>query len=527
MLDMKRHSISARSFGLIVLGLLVSVLVLHARIIHVPSEQPSIQQGLNAASFGDTVLVADSMYNENIVWPSSDGILLLSEHGPQVTMINGGGNGRVVTFSGNYTRQTCIQGFTIAGGKTNAGAGILVQSGNPSIIGNRIENNECRGGRDYGGGIFIDYGASPLVMGNTIRSNTCSDTSTWNYGGGIYVDMNSRAEISYNLITGNVCSKGYWNYGAGIYVGLYGQPIIYQNTITDNWSKEGDRGHGAGIYADLLSAPLIFCNLVKNNTCNSDLWNYGAGVVNQGEAEIVNNTISGNTLIGGTWRFGGGVYMDSQTVVANNIIVNNSAAGGGGIFCDGGTALGISHNDVWNNTGGNYSGCSAGPGDFTRDPLFVSGAHGSFYLSQVASGQPSNSPCVDSGTSVLSESLEYYLGVSTTRTDSAPDATPWDMGYHYPQHLLVGIQEPLHRQAEAWAMRAIPNPFTSQVVFECGLLRNGTIEIYNALGRQVQRLRVEPGQVKVVWDTRGLRPGTYFYRFRSGLGSQTGRLVKV
>jgi hypothetical protein len=37
-------------------------------IIYVPSQYPTIQQGLNAAQYGDTVLVAAETYLENITW---------------------------------------------------------------------------------------------------------------------------------------------------------------------------------------------------------------------------------------------------------------------------------------------------------------------------------------------------------------------------------------------------------------------------------------------------------------------------
>jgi hypothetical protein len=134
---------------------------------------------------------------------------------------------------------------------------------------------------------------------------------------------------------------------------------------------------------------------------------------------------------------------------------------------------------------------------------------------------------VDAGTSILPESLEAYLGASTTRTDSAPDMAPWDMGYHYPEHLLVGVEEPVSGPAWFPAVRTLPNPFTSRVLFKRATGQAGTIDVFDALGRQVQHLEFGAGQTRLVWDTRNLKPGSYFYRLRSGARALTGRLTRI
>lgn len=60
-----------------------------------------------------------------------------------------------------------------------------------------------------------------------------------------------------------------------------------------------------------------------------------------------------------------------------------------------------------------------------QNPLFVD----DYYLSQKASGQPADSPCVDAGSD---SAVEIGLHVYTTRTDGAPDESIVDMGYHHP-----------------------------------------------------------------------------------------------
>jgi hypothetical protein len=504
------------------------------RVIVVPDSAATIAAGLGMAGYGDTVLVKPGQYEENIVWPGTGGIKLYSEAGPDSTVIAGGGNGRVIQFGSGLTRATEIRGFGITGGKTNSGAGIYTQ-GSPTIAGNKVHDNVCRGGRDYGGGIYCDYGSAPLVTDNEITDNVCSDTNTWNYGGGVFVDMNSAPEICHNLIARNVCSQGYWNYGAGIYVDMRASPVIYQNVIMGNLDTLGDRGHGAGILSEAASSVLVFSNLFINNRNRSGLWNYGGGF--EGSGTLISNTFVGNSCIGGNWAYGGAVsvYVNDTVYLKNNVVAQNSAGNGGGIcrYDNTGTVLVNQYNDVWNNAGGNYSGCSAGPGDISQDPLFAAGPHGQYCLSQIAAGQPQNSPCRDAGDTLASTSplnLDSLLRSWTTRTDSFVDVGALDMGYHYPMGLFVGIEERPHAQRMPQVIVA-PNPFQTVVSFTIPPAREVRLAVSDVAGRVVYQAR-RTGGGDVLWngvDLRGQQvpTGVYFYRLTVDDAEGSGRLVKL
>jgi hypothetical protein len=75
------------------------------------------------------------------------------------------------------------------------------------------------------------------------------------------------------------------------------------------------------------------------------------------------------------------------------------------------------------------AGTTSGTGNITSDPLFVTPGT-DFHLSQIPSGQASDSPCVDAGSDLASN---LGLDTWTTRTDNAGDAGIVDMGYHYPK----------------------------------------------------------------------------------------------
>ena len=116
--------------------------------VHPDSLINTIQAGLDAASASDTVLVAPGTYTETIVWPGKPGIKLMSEFGPEVTVINANGSGRVITMVEYLTPATVIDGFTIVNGWATGTS--------PD---------------DYGGAIYC-LNTSPTIRNNIIRGNS-------------------------------------------------------------------------------------------------------------------------------------------------------------------------------------------------------------------------------------------------------------------------------------------------------------------------------------------------------------------
>ena len=90
--------------GVAAIAILLAPALTLARTVHVPGGHPTITAGLAHAGSGDTVLVAPGIYHEwDLQIPS--GALLLSESGPEVTVIDGPGPyvpipGNLITGSG-------------------------------------------------------------------------------------------------------------------------------------------------------------------------------------------------------------------------------------------------------------------------------------------------------------------------------------------------------------------------------------------------------------------------------------------
>lgn len=324
----------------------------------------AIQQAIWDANVldGDTVIVRDGTYFENInFWDKA--ITIKSEHGPAATIIDGNQMDSVVTFMSGEGPGSVLDGFTLTHGWSGWGGGIYCgEWSSPTIINNIITGNI---GGSYGGGIYCYFWSNPTIANNIIANNRCSF-----HGGGIAT------------------------YQSG--------PTIENNRIVNNSSGSG----GGGIYIDRYDSILIRNNIISGNRTAS----YGGGILCTLSSTL---SIEGCTIINNTADvIGGGIYMAHSTPsIMNTIVWGNSAPSNPEMY------------DIWGLPLVSYCnvrGGWPGTGNLNSDPLIVGDVH----LSQTASGQTLNSPCVDTGYPMTSP-------IGTTRTNGSADVGVVDMGYHY------------------------------------------------------------------------------------------------
>lgn len=335
--------------------------------IHVPGDQPTIQAGTAAALDGDTVLVADGTYYENINFEGKEIIiashLLIDSDTSHIhnTIIDGSqpvnpDSASVVYFVSGEDTSSVLYGFTITGGSgtltiepgvetVRVGGGIYIDNSGAKIEYNRVITNSVLmnlPGTDLrlavGGGIaaFTSDPHTLIIKNNFISGNTSISNINEGFAGGILVaeDIIGAYDvfISDNEIIDNHASAtvvGIQSAGGGI-LGLVGKIKVTNNKVMYNTLSSPTVSIGAGIVlAETISGgnSLIENNIVTNNSFVNGV-GIGGGIDLHGAQSV---TIQGNRVEGNESTIGAGIFITgSDPLINKNLITGNTAAESGG-----------------------------------------------------------------------------------------------------------------------------------------------------------------------------------------------------
>jgi hypothetical protein len=511
-----------------------------ATVRRVPLQYSTIQAAINAAAIGDTVVVDEGTYKENIVITKKitvGSLFVLDGDTSHIsrTIIDGSqphnaDSSAVVTIDGATDTTTVVAGFTITGGKGNRryvnypgltywmilGTGIDIAGGGARIHHNIVRANNLESLSEWVGGVVNIFDASDkngvsyaIVENNTVADNDLIGKDV--EGGAFAIGHNST--IRDNVIARNtIQGESYPGQGAAFQI-WNGHVRIERNLIIKNRSSD----YGGGLYG--TSVPSV--SLAP-------------------DIEMVNNIVAGNYA--GT--SGGGLFvsvMGASVNLVNNTFASNSAPSGGtGIVVQNGAIVRALNTILWDTsgsevltaTGGSFvaSYCDVhggfpGTGNINADPWFTDST---YRLSD------SSTCCIEagalsaslSGTVVFAPSIDFYGSPRPYPAGSMPDIGACE----YP---VTGVRELDGVIPTSYALgQNYPNPFNPRTTIEYELPARGhvTLTVYNLLGQTIVVLVdeiLEAGYKSVDFNASGLPSGVYLYRLTAGDFVAAKKLVVV
>ncbi len=235
------------------------------RYVTVPLDANTIQEAIDDAEDGDTIVVSEGSYYEVIDFNSK--AITLTSSDPNdwevvaSTIIDANDpNEFVVAFENSEDSNSVITGFTITGGNL----GIYCNGTSPTI--NNCVIKENGSGQDPGGGMYDCNSSSPAITNCFFIENDA------NYGGGIY-DINSSPTLTSCVFSKNLASID----GGGMY-DCNSSPTLINCTFNSNLAG----GDGGGMYnSGSLSDPNLINCIFWGNDANSS----GDEIYNDGSAD--------------------------------------------------------------------------------------------------------------------------------------------------------------------------------------------------------------------------------------------------
>ncbi len=340
----------------------------------------------------------------------------------------------------------------------SVGGAIANEFSSPNIVNCRFSNNVADGSGASqplpGGGAIWNMEESDAIVtdctftGNHAVDRACcggamnnlsgvirvtrsvfEQNTTEQGGGAVFNNAGSETIFTDCLFARNRAVNGFGEGHGGAIANNPGTPTVDGCVFMDN---EADGSGGA--ISDTASDSLVRNSLFVGNKADR-----GGAVSHSGTRQkLMSCTFVGNQASGRNYDAGGALVIRSHcsTRVDDSVFWANTASRGSAIAVLAGqydASLTVSHSDV---QGGQESVYVDGEGELfweagniSVDPRFVEGPLGGYYLSQVASGQNVDSPCLDAGSGTARDMGLDHL---STRTDQERDAGKVDMGYHYP-----------------------------------------------------------------------------------------------
>lgn len=378
----------------------------------------TIQEAVDAASPGDTVLLAPGVYtgagNKNVSVAKQ--ITILGQAGAASTVVDCEGSGRGFRFQPGSDALTTLQGVTVRNGNATNGGAVLQDPGaSPNLVDCAFELCSAT----QGGALYASQGTL-RARGLQVSDNTAS------LGGGLcLVTMTGSASGCH--VAGNRATT--LGGGMGVFGPLQQDPITGLR-IEDTLLADNTAPSSAGIYIEFVDAfTMDRCRVVQNHADN-----VAGGIGYTGDffllasdyAFFQNSVIAQNTAADTA-----GMNVSLAAVVVQNCTIadNVSSSGGtGGLSAVATDGILVLNTILWGNQGvgtttldqqielgttaltlvfnDDIQGLGPDPANFSADPLFANPAGLNYRLGN-------RSPCINAG-------LFFSLASVQTDVDGLP-----------------------------------------------------------------------------------------------------------
>ncbi len=316
-------------------------------------DHTTVQAAIDAASDGDTVLVWDGLYEEDVV---IDKKLTIVGNGTEITILSGTGSGDAVTVTSDWVN---ISHLAVTGSKVVHDEPPPFYSG---ILLEGVENCSIDSVR-----VFDNYAG---VLINNSVNNTVTNVSATGNMGGIGLNSSQGNNITNNTITdsiavGMMIIESHANQIKGNVLQDNGFAGIWMNTSSQNLIAWNDvsRSEEHGMILEESDGNTILNNTVldsgvagilmfgssNNDVQHNDVHSYVLGIASiYGTANILgNNKVSNESDTG---SLGILVEGSDQTQIFNNTLFDNRH----GISIEDAQNILVENNTVYDNERGTY-----------------------------------------------------------------------------------------------------------------------------------------------------------------------------
>jgi len=359
-----------------------------AGLTRVPSESPSINAAITNSTWGDTILVAAGTYSSTGFHDIDFGgknMVLMSEDGPEATILDGSNTYRIFHAGTSEWRTTRIQGFTFRNGQRQESWGLTGMVKITSSAWVNFDDMIFEGGAASNGAAVHIKDGRGVFTNCVFRGNTASNN------GAVYVEVGS-GQFDNCLFEQNTATEGAAIYtqrgSATVNNGTFqnntgGTIFAYWNssiTIDDSVFRNITGLTGVIVRLQNSSALTMTNCLVTDNTATAN-WEGGMVVADDGGFDLVNCTFANNTCADAS---NGAVDDRHDGSTITNCIIWGTKVGMGTKRCET-----VTCSLIFGNEGGDVSPCVnlAAGGNLNIDPGFCDPDGGDYRIA-------SNSPCL-------------------------------------------------------------------------------------------------------------------------------------